>query len=632
MMSAPVLALPDFQEQFVVETDACDFGIGAVLMQNQKPIAFLSKALGPHHQKLSIYEKEFLALIMAVEKWRSYLQCQEFIIKTYHQSLVYLTEQTLHSDMQKKAMTRLMGLQFKVLYKKGTENTVADALSRVSHLMTIPAVSTVTPIWIQEVLNSYTTDPTAEELLAKLSIHSPDKQGFSLSQGIIRYHDKIWIAQNSALQTKLIHALHSTAIGGHSGSKATYNRMKQLFYWKGLKTDVESFVKQCSVCQQAKHETSHPTGLLNPLPIPAGAWQDITMDFIEGLPVSEGSNCILVVVDRYTKYAHFIALKHPFTAPVVAKAVLDNIIKLHGFLKSIISDRDRVFTSHFWKALFHLFGTSLMHSTAYHPQTDGQSEWVNQCLEMYLRCAVHYSPKNWKHWLPLVEMWYNTNFHTALGCSPFKALYGYTADTGLLLSALPESSPELGEWLQDRMAHFEHLKDSLAKSQNRMKMYADKKRIDRSFQVGEQVLLKLQPYAQRSVVNRPFPKLAYKYFGPFEVLARIGPAAYKLKLPEGTMIHPVFHISQLKPFTPNYSPVYADFKVFTDLSAQDLLPQQILDCRLVKKGNKAVPQVLVQWHALPATSATWEDWNVLQHRFPAFDTCGQAPSQRGGEL
>jgi hypothetical protein len=116
------------------------------------------------------------------------------------------------------------------------------------------------------------------------------------------------------------------------------------------------------------------------------------------------------------------------------------------------------------------------------------------------------------------------------------------------------------------------------------------------------------------------------------VLARIGPAAYKLKLPEGTMIHPVFHISQLKPFTPNYSPVYADFKVFTDLSAQDLLPQQILDCRLVKKGNKAVPQVLVQWHALPATSATWEDWNVLQHRFPAFDTCGQAPSQRGGEL
>lgn len=150
-------------------------------MQNQKPIAFLSKELGPHHQKLSIYEKEFLALIMAVEKWRSYLQRQEFIIKTDHQSLVYLTEQTLHSDMQKKAMTRLMGLQFKVLYKKGTENTVADGLSRVSHLMTIPAVSTVTPIWIQEVLNSYTTDPTAQELLAKLSIHSPDEQGFSLS-------------------------------------------------------------------------------------------------------------------------------------------------------------------------------------------------------------------------------------------------------------------------------------------------------------------------------------------------------------------------------------------------------------------------------------------------------------------
>ena len=145
MVSTPVLALPDFKESFVVETDASDIGIGAVLMQKDRPIAFLSKALGDSHKHKSIYEKEFLALIMAVEKWRQYLQRQEFIIRTDHQSLAYLTEQNLHSELQRKAMTRLMGLQFKVVYRKGKENSAADALSRVGHMMAIQAVSSVQP-------------------------------------------------------------------------------------------------------------------------------------------------------------------------------------------------------------------------------------------------------------------------------------------------------------------------------------------------------------------------------------------------------------------------------------------------------------------------------------------------------
>ena len=165
MASTPVLALPDFNEQFIVETDASDVGIGAVLMQKGQPIAYLSKALAQQHKHLSIYEKEFLALIMAVEKWRQYLQHHEFIIRTDHKSLTYLNEQNLHSDMQRKAMNRLMGLQFKVVYRKGKENAAADALSRVGHLLAIQAVSTMQPIWIQELLNSYATDPKAQQLL-----------------------------------------------------------------------------------------------------------------------------------------------------------------------------------------------------------------------------------------------------------------------------------------------------------------------------------------------------------------------------------------------------------------------------------------------------------------------------------
>ena len=159
MAHTPVLTLPDFKEQFVVETDASDIGIGAVLMQKGQPIAYLSKALAQHHKHLSIYEKEFLALIMAVDKWRQYLQHQQFVIRTDHKSLTYLTEQNLHSNMQRRAMQRLMGLQFQVVYRQGKENVAADALSRVGHLLAIQAVSSVQPMWIQELINSYTTDP-----------------------------------------------------------------------------------------------------------------------------------------------------------------------------------------------------------------------------------------------------------------------------------------------------------------------------------------------------------------------------------------------------------------------------------------------------------------------------------------
>ncbi|WVZ96210.1 LOW QUALITY PROTEIN: hypothetical protein U9M48_041877, partial [Paspalum notatum var. saurae] len=314
MVQTPVLALPNFYLPFTIETDACDTGIGAVLMQNGRPVAYLSKAFGPSHSKYSIYEKEFLALIMAVDKWKQYLHYPEFIIRTDHKSLAYLMEQNLHSELQRKAMSRLMGLKFKILYNKGKDNVAADALSRVNHLMLLQAVSTVQPACIQKVLNSYTTDPKAQIMLTQLALANPNETGYSLDQGLIKYKGKIWLGNNSAIQTKVISAFHSTPIGGHSGINTTYYKVKNLFAWKGMKTQVEEFIKQCSVCQQAKHSLHHSFGLLQPLPIPSAAWHDISMDFIKGLPKSEGYNCILVVVDRLTKFAHFIDIKHPYIA------------------------------------------------------------------------------------------------------------------------------------------------------------------------------------------------------------------------------------------------------------------------------------------------------------------------------
>lgn len=632
MTTTPVLALPNFSATFTVETDACGEGVGAVLMQAGQPIAFLSKALGEKHRALSIYEKEFLALIMAVEKWKHYLQRQEFIILTDHKSLAYLNEQNLHSEMQRKAMTRLMGMQFKIVYRKGKDNVVADALSRLPHLFALQAVSLLKPDWIQEVTNSYLTNPRAQELLQQLAIKSPDSIGYSLDNGIIRYKNKIWIAQNSALQTKLLHTFHSSALGGHSGITATYHRLKNHFTWKGMKKAVEDFIKQCTICQQAKHSNTSPAGLLQPLPIPKGVWMDISMDFIDGLPKAQGYSVIMVIVDRLTKFAHFVPVKHPYTAQSIAQLFMDHVVKMHGLPHSIVSDRDTVFVSQFWKSLFKIYKVQLAMSTSYHPQTDGQTERVNQCLEMYLRCAVQDAPKTWPQWLSLAQLWYNSSYHSSLGCSPFKALYGVEANIGVP-SATPDNTPQsVTDLVEHRELHLQNLKEHLAKAQNRMKTVADRKRSELQFAVGDQVLLKLQPYTQSSVVNRPYPKLAYKYFGPFKVLARVGAVAYRLELPPDSKIHSVFHVSQLKPFHADYSPVFATLPSTTDLEAAAALPEQVLDRRLVKKGNTAILQVFIKWSGLPDTSATWEDYNVLRTRFPNAPAWGQAGTSAGGTV
>jgi hypothetical protein len=205
----------------------------------------------------------------------------------------------------------------------------------------------VQPTWLQEVVNSYATDAEAQRCLAELAITSPDAHGYELKQGIIHLNDRVWACSNSALQTKLITAFHASAVGGHSGADATYQRLKRLFAWSGLKAQVVDFVQQCDTCQHAKHSNLPPDGLLQPLPTPTGPWQDITMDFIEGLPLSEGYNTILVVVDHFTKFAHFVPLHHPFTAALVAHVFVDSVVKIHGMPRSIILDHDKIFPSTF---------------------------------------------------------------------------------------------------------------------------------------------------------------------------------------------------------------------------------------------------------------------------------------------
>ncbi|GJU97129.1 ty3-gypsy retrotransposon protein [Tanacetum coccineum] len=428
MTTLPVLALPDFTLIFDVTTDASGMGIGAVLSQQDKPIAFFSKKLSPRMRSASTYIRELYAITEAIKKWRQYLLGRKFRVFTDQRSLKHLLTQVMQTPEQHKWAAKLLGYDFEVYYKPGKENRVADALSRLEDpRLEDPQVFTLsmpTFPWMQELRHYYLNSTEGKKLLDRYSKNPATLPGYTLNDGLLYFHNRLCIPQLPSFRQKLLHEFHSSPVGGHSGINATIRRLNASFFWPNLKQDVTRFITECTTCQQTKYSTHKPYGLLQALPIPNQVWEEISMDFITSLPPSNGKTAIWVIVDRLSKFAHFIALPPHYTAASLATIFLHDIYRLHGLPKSILSDRDPIFLSRFWKELFSKIGTKLLHSSAYHPQTDGQTEVVNRCLESYLRCFACDEPTSWSKYLYLAEFWYNTSYHSAIEMAPFQALYG----------------------------------------------------------------------------------------------------------------------------------------------------------------------------------------------------------------
>ncbi|WOG96017.1 hypothetical protein DCAR_0415347 [Daucus carota subsp. sativus] len=632
MTSTPVMGIPDFSKPFVVETDACMFGAGAVLMQEGRPLAYFSKAFSSRNMGLSTYEKELLAVVLAVNKWRGYLLGQPFTIRTDQEAIKHLLSQKITTLMQQKWLTKLLGFDYTIVYKKGRDNVVADPLSRLNtgsatQTLEACAISTIIPQWKLDLRKTWENDPEFQAVIAQMAT-DPASTNFTLADGDLRFNGRLVVGSDGSFRKQIFDTLHGGPEGGHSGIQTSIKRVGNLFWWPSLSKDIKQWVQLCEVCQRCKSEHVPYPGLLQPIPIPSQAWDTVTMDFIESLPKSGGKDTILVIIDKYTKYAHLLALQHPFTAAQVAQTLLDNVFKLHGPPSSIITDRDKIFTSQFWSELFKKMGATSKLTSAYHPQTDGQSERLNQCIEMYLRCLTYQRPHQWHRWLPMAEWWYNTTPHSAIGMTPYQAIYGRPAPTFNYHQAGSSTNSCVNDFIQQRTEIHKLLKMNLQKAQERMKWFADKHRTERVFDEGDEVFVKLKAFKQTSLKEAKDNKFTPRFFGPYKIIKKIGQVAYQLQLPATAKVHPTFHVSLLKKKVGSHAITQLDPPVLNDTPAP-AYPHLILDRKIVNRNNAAAVSVLIQWKGMAPEDASWVDYNVLRRHYPQFVDEDIAAQERG---
>lgn len=339
--------------------------------------------------------------------------------------------------------------------------------------------------------------------------------------------------------------LHSE---GHVGRDRTLQLVTSSYFWPTLRRDVERFVERCRTCQQAKGKASN-AGLYMPLPIPTQPWTDVSMDFVLGLPRTQrGHDSIFVVVDRFSKMAQFIACKKTTDAVSVANLFFREVYRLHGLPTSIVSDRDTRFLSHFWRSLWKLLGTSLDMSTAYHPQSDGQTEVTNRSLGNLLRCLVGDNIKSWDSKLAQAEFAHNHALNRSLGLSPFRVVYGIVPRCPLDLATTPDRTRHHGgaiDFVNDIQTVHKQAQTNLELSAVKYKTAADVKRREVIFAPGDLVWVYL---TKERLPLREYNKLKSKKIGPVEVVECINPNAYRVRLPAHLRTSDVFNVKHLTPF------------------------------------------------------------------------------------
>ena len=545
LISAPVLRLPDFNKQFDIECDASGIGIGGVLMQEGQPIAYFSEKLGGAQLNYPVYDKELYALVRVLEVWQHYLWPKEFIIHSDHEALKFLKCQSNLNKRHAKWVEFIESFPYIIKYKKGKDNVVADALSRKNMLLTHLDIKVP---GLESLRDLYASDTDFAAAFAKCSdVKAWEK--YHMHDGYLFRANKLCVPESS-VRLLLLQESHGGGLMGHFGREKTLLMLADHFYWPRMRRDVDRFVKRCITCNKAKSKLK-PHGLYTPLPAPTTPWEDISMDFVLGLPrTRRGHDSIFVVVDRFSKMSHFIACHKSDDASHIANLFFREIVRLHGVPRTIVSDRDVKFMSYFWKTLWGKLGTKLLFSTTCHPQTDGQTEVVNRTLSTLLRAMIKKNLREWEECLPHVEFAYNRAVHSTTTLCPFEVVYGFKPITPLDLLPLP--TQERINMEASKRADFVrkiHIKtkEAIEKKGKNNAARVNKKRKEVLFQPGDMVWVH---FRKDRFPNLRKSKLMPRGDGPYKVLSKINDNAYKIDLPSTEFgVSNSFNVADLTPYT-----------------------------------------------------------------------------------
>ncbi|GJT60282.1 putative reverse transcriptase domain-containing protein [Tanacetum coccineum] len=521
---------------------------------------------------------------------------------------------------QRRWIELLSDYDCEIRYHPGKANVVADALSRKDRepIRVRSLVMTVHTNLPEKILNAQ-TDAIKEENVKAENLGRRIKPIFETrSDGIQCFEGRIWLPLFGGLRDLIMHESHKSKYSIHPGSDKMYQDLKKLYWWPNMKAEIATYVSKCLTCAKVKAEHQKPSGLLQQPEIPEWKWEKITMDFVSGLPrTPSGYDSIWVIVDRLTKSAHFLPMKKTDSIEKLAQLYLKEIVCKHGVPTSIISDRDSLFTSRFWKSLQEAMGTQLDMSTAYHPETDGQSERTIQTLEDMLRACVIDFGSSWDRHLPLVEFSYNNSYHASIKAAPFEALYGRKCRSPVCWSEVGDSQLTGPEMIRETTEKIVQIKNRLLTARSRQKSYADVRRKPMEFQVGDMVMLKVSPW--KGVIRfGKRGKLSPRYIGPFKIIERIGPVAYKLELPDKLRgIHNTFHVSNLKKCLADENLVIP----LEEIQLDDKLhfieePVEIMDRKVKQLKQSRIPIIKVRWNSRRGPEYTWERECFFKRNYP----------------
>jgi hypothetical protein len=661
--SAPILRHFDPTKPAIIEVDASDFAYGGVLSQYHDgelhPCAFVSKKFNDAELNYEIYDKEMLAIVKCMyDHWRHHLEGsgQQVQVFTDHKNLLWFTETKVYNRRQARWAEKLSRFDFTITFRPGIRQGKPDALSRRpdhrsskggdtlgkkhefaflkphqvkdfennNEVYTCSASAMeVIPLGIDEDLakaiqEALPTDPNIGEYLENL--RNPDLpreddvqeflRPFSIRDDLVLREGLVYIPENDNLKLQILHQYHDSPTAGHLGQAKTLELVSRDYYWSRMRQYVNEYLRSCDICARNKAPRHKPHGTLHPLPIPPAPWSSVSMDFIVELPESNGFNAILVCVDRFTKMAHFCPTTTNVTSEETAALYLRYVFKHHGLPTDIVSDRGTQFVSRFSQRLYDLCKIKHNKSTAYHPQSDGQTERVNQVLEQYLRIFCDYQQDNWFELLPLAEFSYNNAQHASTLMSPFFANYGVNPRFSLQVSNDPSQNPAAEDLVTRLKAIHQQLKENLTAAQAKYKEFYDVHVKEApSFAVGDLVWL-----SRRNITTtRPSTKLDFKRLGPYKILDVVGESkmAFKLDLPRSMKIHPVFHASLLDPHHANTIPgrTQPPPPPVTVEDALEYEVEEVLDSRI--RHNKL--EYFVDWVGYAPHERSWEPASYLDH-------------------